>query len=255
MKKRYLITLEYDGKNYCGWQRQLNGTSVQAVVEDKLAALFGGAITLYGSSRTDAGVSAFGQTAHFDAETNIPEESIPRALNYLLPRDIAVLNCRTVDGDFHARFNKKKKTYVYKLYVSPTRRPLFDRDRLFIRRDLDVAAMKKAAEFMVGTYDCRCYEKVGSANGNPVKTVYSVGVSDFFGGGLMDIEVAGSGFLYKMVRTMAGTLLYVGLGKLTPAEVFEAVKNCDKTKIGKTLPPEFLYLTKTEYFERDIFTP
>jgi tRNA pseudouridine38-40 synthase len=247
MKKRYLITLEYDGKNYCGWQRQLNGISVQGVVEEKLAALFGGAITLFGSGRTDAGVSALGQTAHFDAETGIPAERIPYALNSMLPQDIAVLSCRIVGGDFHARFHKKKKTYVYKLYVSPTRRPLLDRDRLFLRRALDVAAMKKAAEFMVGTYDCRCYEKVGSASGNPVKTVYSVAVLKSSEG--IDIKVVGSGFLYKMVRTMAGTLLYVGQGRLTPDDVSDAVKNCDKTKIGKTLPAEFLCLTKTEYLD------
>ncbi|MDR2090823.1 MAG: tRNA pseudouridine(38-40) synthase TruA [Clostridiales bacterium] len=325
MKKRYLITIEYDGKNYCGWQRQSNGTSVQAVVEEKLSELFGGAVTLFGSGRTDAGVSAFAQTAHFDAETDIPNERLIHAINFLLPRDIAVLDCRTVSDDFHARFNRKKKTYVYKIYVSPVRRPLFDRERLFVRKNLDLSAMKKAAEFMTGTYDCRCYEKAGSANGNPVKTIYSVSVLDFFWSGMIDtgrgtpnigngmvnidsgtsdigngmlnikngtpniesgmvnidsgtsgigngmlnmkngmpnigngtsdikcgtidIEVAGSGFLYKMVRTMAGTLLYAGLGKLTPVDVLDAVKNCGKTKIGKTLPAEFLYLTKTEYF-------
>ncbi|MDR2047604.1 MAG: tRNA pseudouridine(38-40) synthase TruA [Clostridiales bacterium] len=250
MRRRFLITVEYDGKNYCGWQRQRNGTGVQAVIEDALYGLFGNAITLFGSGRTDAGVSAEEQTAHFDADTDIPPERIPHALNFRLPRDISVKSCRVVGGDFHARSNKKKKTYVYKLYVSDVRRPLLDRDRLFIKKPLDIESMRRAAELMVGVYDCRCYEKSGSAGGNPVKTVYSAAVGDL-GGGRLDIAITGSGFLYKMARTMAGTLVYVGIGKLTAEDVGEAVKNCDKIKTGKTLPAEFLRLVKTEYIDAE----
>ncbi|MDR3264294.1 MAG: tRNA pseudouridine(38-40) synthase TruA [Clostridiales bacterium] len=248
MKTRFFIIIEYDGKNYCGWQRQKNGMTVQEMLEDKLSVLFGSKITVFGSSRTDAGVSAFCQTAHFDAETDIPPKKIPFAVNSLLPNDISVRSCRAVPVSFHARFCDKKKTYTYKLYVSDIRRPLLDRERFFVKRALNVQAMTEAASYMTGTYDCKCFQKSGSVSGGTVRTVYSVTVCAL-ADGCLDIGITGSGFLYKMARTMAGTLLSVGLGALSPSDVACAVKNCDKTKTGKTLPPEFLYINDTEYTE------
>ncbi|MDR3292706.1 MAG: tRNA pseudouridine(38-40) synthase TruA [Clostridiales bacterium] len=246
MKQRFLITIEYDGRGYSGWQRQKNGVAIQAKIEEALLGIFGEKINLYGSSRTDAGVSAYEQTAHFDVDTLISAEKIPHALNSVLPNDIAVTGCIVVADDFHARFAEKKKTYVYRIYISPTRRPIFDRERLRLLKPLDIAAMKAAAEGMVGRYDCSLFQKSGSPSGAPIKTVYSVEVTEPKPD-CIDITVTGDGFLYKMVRTMAGTLVYVGQGKLTPQEIADAVKNCDKEKIGKTLAGEFLYLLKTEY--------
>ncbi|MDR1905474.1 MAG: tRNA pseudouridine(38-40) synthase TruA [Clostridiales bacterium] len=246
MEKRYLIITEYDGANYCGWQRQKNGVSVQSVIEEKLSIIFGCRVTLHGSSRTDAGVSAYEQTAHFDVDTNIPPEKIPHAVNSLLPKDISIVGCKVVDDDFHARFSDKKKTYAYRLYISNVRRPLFDRERLWIKRILNIDAMREAAAYVEGTYDCKCFQKSGSPRVGTIRTVMSVKVicteKD-----IVDIEITAKGFLYKMARTIAGTLVYVGLNKLSPTDVLHAVQLCDKTKTGKTLPGEYLYLLKTEY--------
>lgn len=248
MSKRFLITVEYDGRGYCGWQRQKNGVSVQEVLENKLSEILGSAVTLHGSGRTDAGVSAYGQTAHFDSDTGIPADKIPYAVNSRLPKDICVLACAEVSKNFHARFSNKKKTYAYKIYMSEFRRPILDRDRLWIKNPVDVALMRGAAEVLAGRYDCKCFQKSGSPSGDTVKTVYSVDIEEL-PDGCLDIEITGSGFLYKMARTIAGTLVYAGLKKLSVGDIEDAVKNCDKTKTGKTLSPEYLYLKRTEYTE------
>ncbi|MDR1940421.1 MAG: tRNA pseudouridine(38-40) synthase TruA [Clostridiales bacterium] len=246
MIKRFLITIEYDGANYSGWQRQKNGLAVQQVLEEGLEAVLGEPITVFGSSRTDAGVCASAQTAHFDSRTRIAPERIPFAVNGVLPKDISVKKCVETAPDFHARFSNKIKTYVYRLYVSEVRRPLYDAYAFWQKKPLDIAAMRRAAGVMEGTYDCKCFQRAGSPSGDTVKTIYSVTVGELSDGRL-DITVSGGGFLYKMVRTMAGTLLYAGLGKLSKEDILQAIKSGDAAKTGKTLPPEFLCLTGTEY--------
>ena len=208
--KRYKITVSYLGTNYCGWQTQKNGTSVQSVLENAFSKLFGAKTAVTGSGRTDAGVHALGQVAHFDAETSIPAEKIPFAINTMLPEDVRVLSCEEVSPDFHARFQAKEKTYVYKLYLSPHLNPLKNATAENICVPLDFAEMEKAARFIEGTHDFRCFEASGSSVKDTVRTVEKVEIIK--NGEDVEIRVTGNGFLYNMVRIIAGTLVDVGKG-------------------------------------------
>lgn len=172
--KRYKITVSYLGTNYCGWQTQKNGTSVQSVLENAFSKLFGAKTAVTGSGRTDAGVHALGQVAHFDAETSIPAEKIPFAINTMLPEDVRVLSCEEVSPDFHARFQAKEKTYVYKLYLSPHLNPLKNATAENVCVPLDFEKMGKAARFIEGTHDFRCFEASGSSVKDTVRTVEKV---------------------------------------------------------------------------------
>lgn len=243
--KRYKITVSYLGTNYCGWQTQKNGTSVQSVLETAFSKLFGAKTSVTGSGRTDAGVHALGQVAHFDAETSIPAEKIPFAINTTLPEDIRVLSCEEVDGDFHARFGAKEKTYVYRLYLSPHLNPLKNATAENVCVLLDFAEMEKAARIIEGTHDFKCFEASGSSVKDTVRTVKSVEIVK--NGDDVEIKVTGNGFLYNMVRIIAGTLVDVGKGKIAAAEIEDVIASGDRTRAGKTLPAKGLTLFSVEY--------
>ena len=219
--KRYKITVSYLGTNYCGWQTQKNGTSVQSVLENAFSKLFGAKTAVTGSGRTDAGVHALGQVAHFDAETSIPAEN------------------------FHARFQAKEKTYVYKLYLSPHLNPLKNATAENICVPLDFAEMEKAARFIEGTHDFRCFEASGSSVKDTVRTVEKVEIIK--NGEDVEIRVTGNGFLYNMVRIIAGTLVDVGKGKIAANDVEDIIKSGDRVRAGKTLPAKGLTLYSVKY--------
>lgn len=251
---RYRAVVSYFGKNYVGWQKQLNGVSVQEKTEQALSAVFGVPTPCTASGRTDAGVHAEGQVIHFDADTAIPPEKIPFAVNTELPRDISMLACEPVADDFNARFAAKRKTYRYSLYVARHRRPVLDGTRVHIVVPLDLAAVRECAAVIEGEHDFKAFEASGSVVKNTVRTVYSVEVraegridGNILVEGTVDIEVTGNGFLYNMVRIIAGTLVYAGMGKLTAADVERAIALGDRTLVGKTLPPEGLTLVSVEY--------
>lgn len=251
---RYRAVVSYFGKNYVGWQKQLNDVSVQEKTEQALSAVFGVPTPCTASGRTDAGVHAEGQVIHFDADTAIPPEKIPFAVNTELPRDISMLSCEPVADDFNARFAAKRKTYRYSLYVARHRRPVLDGTRVHIVVPLDLAAVRECAAVIEGEHDFKAFEASGSVVKNTVRTVYSVEVraegridGNILGEGTVDIEVTGNGFLYNMVRIIAGTLVYAGMGKLTAADVERAIALGDRTLVGKTLPPEGLTLVSVEY--------
>ncbi|MCQ2602306.1 MAG: tRNA pseudouridine(38-40) synthase TruA, partial [Clostridia bacterium] len=222
---RYKATISYYGENYVGWQRQKNGLSVQECVETALSKIFGVETSCTASGRTDAGVHALGQVIHFDAETNIPTDKIPFAVNTELPDDISMLACEVAPDDFNARFSAKRKTYSYSLYYSQHRLPMLDKTHAHLITPPDVELMKKAAELSVGTHDFKCFEAAGSAVKTTVRTIYSLEVEKrhIIGTNGNDFEliitVCGNGFLYNMVRILAGTLVYVGAGKLTVSHV------------------------------------
>ena len=243
--KRYKITVSYLGTNYCGWQTQKNGTSVQSVLENAFSKLFGAKTAVTGSGRTDAGVHALGQVAHFDAETSIPAEKIPFAINTMLPEDVRVLSCEEVSSDFHARFQAKEKTYVYKLYLSPHLNPLKNATAENICVPLDFEEMEKAARFIEGTHDFRCFEASGSSVKDTVRTVEKVEIIK--NGEDVEIRVTGNGFLYNMVRIIAGTLVDVGKGKIAANDVEDIIKSGDRVRAGKTLPAKGLTLYSVKY--------
>lgn len=243
--KRYKITVSYLGTNYCGWQTQKNGTSVQSVLENAFSKLFGAKTAVTGSGRTDAGVHALGQVAHFDAETSIPAEKIPFAINTMLPEDVRVLSCEEVLPDFHARFQAKEKTYVYKLYLSPHLNPLKNATAENVCVPLDFEKMEKAARFIEGTHDFRCFEASGSFVKDTVRTVEKVEIIK--NGEDVEIRVTGNGFLYNMVRIIAGTLVDVGKGKIAANDVEDIIKSGDRVRAGKTLPAKGLTLYSVKY--------
>lgn len=256
---RYRAVISYYGANYVGWQRQLNGLSVQEVLEKALEKTFGAPTLATASGRTDAGVHALGQVVHFDADTSIPTDKIPFAVNTHLPDDVSMLSCEIAPENFNARFSAKRKTYCYKIYVSKHRLPVLELDHEHITYPLDLDKIEQAAKIIEGTHDFKCFEASGSVVKNTVRTVYSVDVATrhfdnatvradgkFFDGEL-SISVTGNGFLYNMVRIIAGTLVYVGIGKLTPQDVFRILETGDRKAAGKTLGAKGLTLMSVQY--------
>lgn len=242
---RILITVEYLGTTYCGWQRQRNGTSVQEVLSDALSRLAGERIAVHGSGRTDAGVHAAAQAAHFDIDTKIPVEKIPFAVNALLPSDISVKSARRVEDGFNARFDAVAKTYIYKMYKGAHKSPLRELTYCHIPYEPDVVKMREAAEEIVGTRDFKCFQAAGGHVKDTIRTIHSLTIEEI--NDEIWIEIRGSGFLYNMVRIIAGTLLYVGIGKLTSSDVKAAIDSGDRTQAGKTLEAKGLTLKSVEY--------
>lgn len=241
---RIKLVLSYDGRNYCGFQRQKNGITVQEKLEEALKKIYCSDITVTASGRTDAGVSAAGQVVHYDCDDRIEVKKIPVALNTFLPNDIAVISAKKVKADFNARFSAVKKTYVYKIYNDSIRDPLFP-FCAFYPVKLDISLMKKAAEFIVGEHDFSCFMASGSSVKDTVRKIYSIDIKRK--GKVISIFVTGNGFLYNMVRIIAGTLVYAGEGKIKPEAVKDAILSKDRKKAGKTMAPEGLCLLKVFY--------
>ena len=242
---RIAITVEYDGTKYCGWQIQPNGNTVQAELEKAVETVTGAKSSVTGSGRTDAGVHALGQVAHFDTDADIPPENFAPALNAVLPKDIKVRKSEEAADGFHARFSAKKKTYAYNFYVSDAQRPLKDRYAARVPYPLDLSLMEKAAGFFVGEHDFRCFFASNSSVKDTVRTIYSAKIEK--DGENYVFTVCGNGFLYNMVRIMVGTLIEVGRGKKTPQSVSEMLEKGDRSLAGATMPPQGLTLLSVEY--------
>lgn len=241
---RIVLKISYDGTDYCGWQRQKNGVSVQEVLENALFKLIGEKTNLTASGRTDAGVHAEGQIAHFDTNASIPPERFYLALNSILPNDIRVLTSFLAPDGFHARYSAKRKTYVYKFYVSDVILPL--KERYAVRIDqFNVEKADKVLQEIVGTHDFKCFLSSGSEIKTTVRTIYSATVDRY--GDDVNIQVCGNGFLYNMVRIIAGTALFASQGKLNADNLKEALLKGDRTLVGKTAPAKGLTLKSVEY--------
>ena len=243
--KRIMLTISYDGTNYCGWQRQKNGDTVQGELEKACTKLFKTPIESTGASRTDAGVHALGQRAVIDVETTIPTEKVPLALNPLLPDDIVVTKAEDVDFEFNPRFKAKEKTYEYRIYNAPFRNPIYRHMSEYVREKLDVEKMQTAAGYFVGEHDFKGFCSAGGSAKTTVRTIYSAEVEQKEN--FIVIRVRGNGFLYNMVRIIAGTLIYVGIGKIDPLKMGEIIESGDRTKAGKTAGPSGLTLVKIVY--------
>ncbi|MBT3319174.1 MAG: tRNA pseudouridine(38-40) synthase TruA [Clostridia bacterium] len=242
---RIKLIIEYDGTNYVGWQRQTNGLSVQQVVEEAFEKASGSKAVLYSAGRTDAGVHARGQVAHLDTETSIPPEKISYAMNAQLPSDIRVVSSAAVSDEFHARYGAKAKTYVY-TYINTQHPSAIHRNTTaHIRGDVDTSAMQQATKHIVGTHDFASFCASGGEVDTTVRTVYSLDVTR--DEPFIKIEVTGSGFLYNMVRIIAGTLLDVGRGKLSVSAVKDIIAAKDRSMASPTAPARGLTMKQVYY--------
>ena len=242
---RVLIRVEYKGTDYCGWQRQKNGLSVQEVLANAVRETTGESSVMHGSGRTDAGVHAMGQAVHFDTHTSIPLEKLPIAINAHLPASVRVLSAREVAADFNARFDAVSKTYLYKMYVAPVSSPL--REGLFacVHKKPNPEEMRRAATYLLGEHDFKVFQAAGGHVKTTVRTISSFEIRE--DGEELSFEVTGNGFLYNMVRIMVGTLYYVGIGKIGADEIPEILLSGKRDRAGKTMPPEGLYLKEVRY--------
>lgn len=244
----YLVLLAYDGTNYCGFQVQPNGRSIAAAFQDALEAVLGIRPDIKGCSRTDAGVHALGFALNFHAELRMPPEKLPLALNRHLPPDIRVLSARQVPEDFHARYAAHTKTYLYRIRNSPIDSPFDARYYTRVPRRLDEARMRQAAALFVGTHDFLALCAAGSsaaAHGDTVRTITACTVER--SGDEIDITVTADGYLYNMVRILAGTLCEVGAGRLEPEAIPAILAGRDRSKAGPTLPAKGLFLHHVDY--------
>ncbi len=240
------LIIEYDGTAYAGWQVQPNGVSIQEVMQTAIGKITGEPdVKLTGSGRTDAGVHAAGQVANFKTNTNIPAENLVHAINTKLPEDIAVVAAEDVPANFHARYSARSKTYQYSILNRAIRSPLSRNRCAQVRGPLDLAAMRSAATHFIGEHDFAAFQSKPDDKKNSVRTVTRLDIESE--GPLIRITVAANGFLYNMVRAIAGTLIEVGLGKRTPESIAPLIASRDRSASGPTAPARGLCLLKVEY--------
>lgn len=237
MSYRVLLTCEYDGTDFVGFQHQENQRSVQDELSKALYAVFGEEIAVTGCSRTDSGVHARGHVSHCDVPIKIPEDRLPYAINSFLPSDLAVKKAMYVRDDFSARFDNNGKRYCYRIYKGAVRSPLISRYSYHAPYNLDISKMQKAATYFAGEHDFAAFCAVGGSQMTTVRKLNYVKVSvSPMNSDLIEIEVSGEAFLYNMVRIIAGTVFEVGIGKINPDDISDIISSCDRKRAGKTLP-------------------
>lgn len=258
---RVMLTVAYDGTAYNGWQLQPNAETIESVLNRCLSELTGEAVEVIGASRTDSGVHALGNVAVFDTRSRIPPEKFSYALNRRLPEDIRIRGSREVAADFHPRHCESIKTYVYRIcnaeFPLPTRRFYAH----FTYVPLDVCLMREAAAYLVGEHDFKSFCSVDTQAKTTVRKIEEIAVweesvagTPLSAGREIVIRVRGRGFLYNMVRIMAGTLMEVGRGQLSPEQVKEILLACDRQKAGPTAPACGLTLIGYEFLEKPVDT-
>lgn len=243
--KRIMLTVAYDGTNYCGWQLQKNGATIESVLDEALCSLTGESIHVLGASRTDAGVHAMGNVAVFDTEARMPGEKYVYALNQRLPEDIRVQSSCEVPGDFHPRYQKTVKTYEYRILNREFPLPSYRLNTHFTYRPLDEQKMQRAADLLLGEHDFQSFCAAGAQVKSTVRTIYDLKV--IREGELLTIRITGNGFLYNMVRIIAGTLMKVGAGDWEPEHVQDILSARNRAEAGPTAPAKGLTLMKIYY--------
>lgn len=241
------VLVAYDGSCYHGWQRQSGFPSVQEELEGALATLVGEPVSVHGSGRTDTGVHALGQVASFHLETRLDDTTLRNALNAHLPSDVVVRAAETCPDDFHARFSARGKRYAYAVTTAPVRSPFARRRAHSVRGPLDTGAMQRAAAQLLGRHDFRAFAGAGSPRRTTVRSLQHA--RWIVRRERLVLVVQGDGFLYNMVRNLAGTLLEVGRGKLAPEEVGAILAGRDRRRAGPTAPAHGLYLLRVLYPE------
>ena len=239
------LTIEYDGKDFNGWQKQKNKMNIQGEIERAIKNITGEEVDLCASGRTDAGVHSLGQVANFKINSEFPISKMAIAINSQVRNSIRVIKAEEVDLNFHSRYCCKKKTYRYVINNSIYGSSIYRNLEYHMPVKLDVDKMKQAVTYFEGEHDFKAFKSSGTSSKNSIRTIYNAKV--YQKEDRIFIELTGNGFLYNMVRIIAGTLVDVGLGKVEPNQVQTIIEEKDRTKAGKTLPPHGLYLVKVEY--------
>lgn len=244
--RRIKLTVAYDGTAYCGWQVQPNGITVEEVLNRTISRLTGEEIHIIGASRTDSGVHAMGNVAVFDTDSSIPAERMAYALNQKLPEDIVIVNSEEVSEDWHPRYQDViAKTYEYHIYNAKVPNPLKRRTTAFVSYDLDVERMRAGAAYLVGEHDFVSFCNVRTSVEDTVRRIEDIQITQE--GPEIIIRISGNGFLYNMVRIIAGTLIRVGRGYYEPQKVREILESKKRTEAGVTAPPQGLVLVEINY--------
>ena len=239
------LTIEYDGTNYYGWQRQPDYKTIQGEIENVLSRITKEDVEIFGSGRTDKGVHAVGQVANFNTNSRMEAHKFKLALNSLLPNDIAIKESTEVDLGFHSRYSGKGKKYKYLIYNNKTRCPMNRLYTYHVFYDLDLDKIKESSKYFIGTHDFCGFMSTKSDKKDTVRTIYSLDVDKK--DNIIEISIEGNGFLYNMVRIIAGTLVDVGRGAIDHKDIKRIISSKDRTKGGHTAPPEGLYLWEVYY--------
>ena len=243
--RRLLLTIQYDGSAYHGWQVQSNAVTVQEVFQNAVEKVFCKRLDVKGCSRTDSAVHANMYCLSIDTDMTIDNENVVLALNTYLPKDIAVIDCKEAQADFHPRYSCKSKEYVYKIYNGKIRNPFLEKYALHYRYKLDENYLNREAQAFLGTHDFSGFCSVKSDVGDTVRSVKNVSVTREKD--MVYFTVEADGFLYNMVRIMVGTLLFINEGKIKEGELAEIINSKDRKRAGKTAQPQGLYLNRVNY--------
>jgi tRNA pseudouridine38-40 synthase len=246
MLKNFKITIEYDGTDYHGWQRQAEDRTIQGEIEKALMTMTGNKITLTAAGRTDAGVHAFGQVANFHCRTALDPHVFQKGLNSLVPKDIVITSCTQVSAKFHARYDVKSKSYHYRILNRDLPAAIFRKYAWHIRKKLNLDAMAEALCYIIGTHDFKAFQGTGSPRANTVRSVMHANFEKMDEGYLV-FKIQGNGFLRFMVRNIVGTLVDVGLGKITPKDFNNILLSKDRNLAGITAPAHGLFLMNVNY--------
>lgn len=243
--KRIKLTIEYDGSQYSGWQKQPNQKTIQGEIEEAIFRAIGQNVSVFGSGRTDAGVHAYNQTAHFDLGVPVPVSKLKDILNSVLPLDITIKDAIEVNNDFHARFSIKRKTYLYKIYNGEEKKSFLASRMAHVKKPLDEQKMQEIANLLIGCHDFRGFCSANTCVTDFVREIFDIKVQREEN--YIFVTVTGNGFLYNMVRIIVGTLVDFSFDKLTLEDVKIALEKGERAKSGQTMPPFGLYLKETIY--------
>ncbi|MFD0048945.1 tRNA pseudouridine(38-40) synthase TruA [Actinomycetes bacterium NPDC127524] len=242
----YKMTIQYDGGRYKGWQRLGSGDdSIQGKIENVLTELAGEKIEIIGSGRTDAGVHALAQIANFKMSEGKTESEIMEYLNRYLPQDISVVEVISVPDRFHARYNAKEKTYLYKIWNEQYTNPFMRKHSMHVDQMLDITKMEAACQYFIGKHDFTAFSNAKSKKKSMVREIYSIDIEE--NAGFIEIRVRGNGFLYNMVRKMVGTLIEVGLGEIEAESIPGILESKERVQTGRMAYAEGLYLEKVDF--------
>ena len=246
MNENFKITVEYDGTSYHGWQRQKNERTVQEEIEKALFTMTGKKTALIASGRTDAGVHALGQVANFTCDTGLSPQAFQSGLNSLTKDDIVIISCDIVGENFHSRFNAKSKTYNYRILNRNLPAAINRQYAWFIRKTLDLVSMRRAAGHIIGSHDFKAFEGTGSPRSHTTRCIIKADIIEQENG-IIVFEIEADGFLRFMVRNIVGTLVDVGLGKISSDDFKKILISKDRSMAGATAPPNGLFLMQVKY--------
>ncbi|MFX3623142.1 MAG: tRNA pseudouridine(38-40) synthase TruA [Ectobacillus sp.] len=242
----YKLIIQYDGGRYKGWQRLGSSeNTIQGKIENVLSELVGEQVEIIGCSRTDAGVHALAQVANFKVEKNIAEDEIKKYLNAYLPRDISVTEVASVPERFHARYNAKAKTYLYKIWNEEHTNPFMRKYSMHVKQKLDIEKMRQACQYFIGAHDFTAFSNAKSKKKSMVREIYSLNLAEQ--GGLIQIRVRGSGFLHNMVRKIVGALIEVGLGRIDAEEIPVILESKERNRVNCLAEAGGLHLEKIDF--------